>query len=929
MLPYSTTPKKLNIERVISPSWISSILGVQKIGFSHFNNRVYLHVNESRTLEIDIEKLDNSELYREGLFFSKLTFNTSEGIQSFKYLPKEASRETYKWLRQLWYSSVLPEVSKASAEVRLILEQESYLRNSKFQRCHTIATRQREIFKEVPPQDTVEKQHMDDFKLLNDLVSWGEKELEIHRENYLKDKKIEFANYFDTIESNPLTESQRDACIIDEDNNLVLAGAGTGKTSTMVSRAGFLIKNGQARPEQILMLAFAKKAADEMQERLNEKIGEIGIVASTFHKLGKDIIADVEGVQPSISPLAEDAIQLANHVNKWFEEKMQETAYKQRVIKYFDHYLYPQTNPFDFESESEYFNYIQANDIRTFKGEKVKSFGECQIANCLFKLGIEYKYEAKYKYPTHSRDYRQYQPDFYLPEYGIYIEHFGIDRNGNTPPYVNREEYHLNMNWKRETHKKYGTKLIETYYYEHTEDLLLSSLKTKLKQANIKFNPRSLEDVLENLKNFGAISAFSKLLTQLLQRYNACHFEEDQIATVIKESSNPSQASAVLILLKPIIESYKNKLSDEEQIDFDDMIGRAITYINERRFRSRWRYILVDEFQDISNPRARLVKTLRDSVEDCSLFCVGDDWQSIYRFTGSDIAFITQFADEFGATKVTRLDKAFRFNNSICDIASRFILKNPAQIQKTLSTHTVAEQPAISILRKNYATTENSSELASILQEVLNKISSHVETSSTVYLLSRFRFNLPHSQTLKKLAKNYPNLSISAMTIHSSKGKEADFVVLLNLRSGEHGFPAQKITHPLLEAFLPKAESFLYAEERRLFYVALTRARHRVYLICNYNMTMTSDFVVELIMENYPIELDEFKSGCKKCGNPMQRLEEFRVCINPECNMKIPTCQLCGADMIERKGPYGMFWGCRNYRLNESISCTYIIKPTR
>jgi len=177
MLPYSTTPKKLNIEKVISPSWISSILGIRKISFLHFNNRVYLHVNESRTLEIDIEKLDNPELHREGLFFSKLTFNTSEGTQSFKYLPKEAARETYKWLRQLWYNKILPEVSKASVEVRLILEQESYLRNSKFQRIHAIATRQREIFKEIPPQNTVEKQHLDDFKLLNDIASWGKKNL--------------------------------------------------------------------------------------------------------------------------------------------------------------------------------------------------------------------------------------------------------------------------------------------------------------------------------------------------------------------------------------------------------------------------------------------------------------------------------------------------------------------------------------------------------------------------------------------------------------------------------------------------------------------------------------------------------------------------------------------------------------------------------
>ncbi len=929
MLPNSTTPKKLRTEKVISPSWTSRILGAQKIGFSHLNDKVYLHVNESRTLEIDIEKLNNSNLYKEGPFFAKLTFNTSEGTQSFEYLPKEATRDTYKWLRQLFYRKILPEVSKASAEVRSVLEQDSYLRSSKFQRIRTIAIRQREIFKEVPPQDTVEKQHMDDFKLLNELASWGKKELEVRRKKYLKDKKVEFVNYFDTIEENPLTERQRDACITDEDNNLVLAGAGTGKTSTMVSRAGFLIKSGQARPEQILMLAFARKAADEMQERLNEKFGKTGVVASTFHKLGKDIIADVEGVQPSISPLAEDDIKLTNHVNRWFEEQMQETAYRQKVIEYFDHYLYPQVNPFDFKSESEYFNYIQANGIRTLKGEKVKSLGECLIANCLFKLGIEYRYEAKYKYSTRSRDHRQYQPDFYLPEYEIYIEHFGIDKNGNTPPYVNRGKYHRDMNWKREIHKKYGTHLIETYYYEQTEDSLLSSLKTKLKRAGVTFNPRSSENVLKDLKDFGAISEFAKLLTQFLQLYNACHFEEEQIADVIRGSSDPSQASEALNLLKPIIGSYKKKLSDEDQIDFDDMIGRAITYVNEGRFNSRWRYILVDEFQDISDPRARLIKALRDSADDCSLFCVGDDWQSIYRFTGSDIAFITQFADEFGATKITRLDKTFRFNNSICDVTSKFILKNPAQIQKTLSTHTVAEQPAISILRTNYATTEDSSELDPILQEVLNKISSHVEKSSTVYFLSRFRFDLPSDQTLKKLDKDHPDLSVSAMTIHGSKGKEADFVVVLNLQSGEYGFPSQKSTHPLLESFLPKSESFLYAEERRLFYVALTRARYRVYLICNYNRNIASDFVVELIRENYPIEMEEFESGCVKCGNPMKRLEEIRVCTDPQCDMKVPICQLCGADMVERKGPYGTFWGCRNYRLNEQVSCTYTVNPVQ
>jgi DNA helicase-4 len=656
---------------------------------------------------------------------------------------------------------------------------------------------------------------------------------------------------------------------------------------------------------------------------------------------------------------------LAAHVNNWFEEQMQKPAYAKRVLDYFEYYLYPTANPFEFETEGEYFDYILANDIRTLKGEAVKGLGECLIANHLFKLGVEYQYEAPYEHATRSLDFRQYQPDFYLPDYGVYIEHVGIDRNGNTAPYVDRETYHRGMEWKRELHKTHETILIETFYYEHVDGVLLKSLETKLEAAGVEFNSLPPEAVLGTLREFGAISVLADLLGQLLMRYKACHFEEDQLAFVVRNSDNPNQVAAALDLLFPIADAYEAKLADSEQIDFDDMIGRAISYVTQGRFRSGWRYILVDEFQDISEPRARLVKALRDSVSECSLFCVGDDWQAIYRFTGSDIGFTTSFQEKFGATKITALDTTFRFNNSICDVASKFVLKNPAQLRKSLSTHLKVSRPAVSIMRKRSEPTGERAGVDPRLSEVLEKISEKAPEGSTVYLLGRFGFNLPNAGILKVLRQTYPGLAISALTMHGSKGKEADFVVLLGLQSGKHGFPSKKATHPLLEALLPKLEPFDYAEERRLFYVAVTRARHRVYLICD--MASASEFVVELVAEQYPVELEEFETslaqklfqlinckkcetgtlvpregkfgsfygcshyplcdnaenGCRSCGNPMQRVGRFKVCINPDCASWIPTCPQCGAEMTQREGRYGNFWGCRNYRGEEQVSCSH------
>ena len=917
--------------------------------------------NEDKYL-ILAESLANEAVFQEGALFARLVLQTNIGPKTFPGLRKKDAQALFWWLREHWLRQLAPEVVKTAEDIRALLAQ-GYPRQSRLEVAKAMAQQALARFVRVPEPEWCVDVRDAPFKWVADVAGWQDDDLEKLRQSYVTRQLQRYADFFAAVESQPLTERQREACVVDEDNNLVLAGAGTGKTSAMVGRAGYLIKSGQAQASEILMLAFANKAAAEMQERIDHRLGSCGITVSTFHKLGKEIIARVEGQQPSLTPLAEDDRALALQVIQWFEEHLKKPAYQQMAIKYFQHHLYPAANPFDFDSEGEYFDYILANDIRTLKGEAVKSLGECLVANYLFKQGIDYQYEPAYEHRTASPLYRQYQPDFYLPEHGIYVEYYGIDREGNTAPYVDREKYHQGMDWKRQLHAEKGTRLIELYHYELQEGGLFDAIDAQLAALNVHYQPLPPEAVMATLRDFGAISSFATLLADLLKRYRANCYEQGQVEAAIAKANNPEQVGAALSLLQPILDDYQAQLDRKGQIDFDDMIGKAIQYVRERRFRSPWRYIMVDEFQDISESRARLVRYLRDAAKECSLFCVGDDWQAIYRFTGSDLSFTTAFREKFGATNVTAFDLTFRFNSGISDVATRFVLQNPVQVKKQLNTLVKVKHPTVSLLREDNRHSQNPSE-PSRLEKVISRIADIAEPGSSVYLLGRYGFNLPDGREMQQLAARYPSIALECHTVHGSKGKEADYVVVLGLETGKFGFPTGKVTHPLLEALLPPSEGYPYAEERRLLYVALTRARYRVYLIAD--MAVASSFVVELLNGEYEIDLNEFSTslsqqflhmlkcmkcktgtmvpreskfgrffgcnkfplcshrerGCERCESQMRRVGRFKVCINPDCLSWVPVCPQCGAEMVRRKGRHGEFWGCKNYRY-EGECCKY------
>lgn len=730
---------------------------------------------------------------------------------------------------------------------------------------------------------------------------WDHSDIAALREGYIQKQLHIYADFFQRVESNPLTDKQRRACIIDDDNNLLLAGAGTGKTSVMVGRAGYLLTSGQARPEDILLLAYGQKAAAEMDERIKHKLAIQSIKTSTFHSLGLSIITHVEGKKPTLSPWVNDEQEKIQWVLASLENQLQSESYQKQVVAYLSNYYYQPKSPFDFDALADYSRYLNENHVRTLKGERVSCFGHLHIANWLYRNGIEYRYQAKYVFDVKNKHLRGNRADFYLPQADVYIEYFVLDDEENPPCYIDKNRYQKMMENKRELHSEHGSRCIEIFYHQYAKGKMSSALKRAASKLQVNIIPLSYESQLHTLRKSNYLSELAGLFCQLIGLYKSAIPGKFNVKAVLENVASKGtaidtqQVRTAFTLLRPIYEHYQKHLRQHAHIDFEDMINKAITYVEKGKFTAPWRYIMVDEFQDISEPRARLVRALRDSTcpvgaltgkctsltsrselpqrkqgHSASLFCVGDDWQAIYRFSGADVSLTTQFNQYFGHCSENVLDQTFRFNNRIGDVATQFVSQNPAQIAKNIRSLVNVTDPRISLLYSDTKMSNSEVLLYQALAALAAKADEKTEqdhkigkgakkntlrerSKPTVYILARFWFQLPDREALEALNKQYVNLHIMCMSFHAAKGKEADYAIVTGMTRGKHGFPPDKVVSPVLEALLPKQETFEYAEERRLFYVALTRAKHRVYVLAE--ITEASPFVTELMNGTYNVEL--------------------------------------------------------------------------
>jgi len=811
-------------------------------------------------------------------------------------------------------------------------------------------------------------------------------------ERFVSTELTRHSHLFDTVESKPLTAAQRRACVVDDDNNLVLAGAGTGKTSVMIGRAGYLLAAGIARPESLLLVAYNRDAAKELRERATRRLKDVPdihrLTIKTFHALGLDLIAKAEGKRPSLSLLAEDGLALARFVTEQLDELLRDPWYAARFIEYgFDRHQ-PNRSIFDYATREEYERAEARLNLRTLRGERVKSYEEVRIANFLTRNGIDYRYEEPFPVDTATRDHGRYRPDFTIQREAtneggheatwqgpLFLEHFGIDERGQPPPFytvAEAERYRQGIVWKRNLFKELQWPLIETYSHEFRRGDIFERLHDKLAAHGIKTNPRSDEDCLEMLRKEGVVSSTAGFFTDLLplvrERRLSPSALEQQIAAM--EDDERDRARLQWQLLQPIVERHDRHLAERNEIDFADMVRRATDYVVSGKVPSPFTHLLVDEFQDISRSRAELILALARSRPGSSVFCVGDDWQSIYRFAGSDIRYISQFETHVGPGTTTALDRTFRFNNQIGEVASAFVTRNPAQVRKRIQSQTTVMRPAVSLV----STAKPDLGLHAVLMRI-NATAQSSGARHSVYVLARYWYELEALRSPRQggWRQRFAHLSdVTFSSVHAAKGLEADFVVVVGLEAGRDGFPADKPIDSFHELFLPPKEAYSFAEERRLFYVALTRARHRVYLL--FDAVTYSPFIRELRSGGYPIEEHELSEefvqaplpvvpcprcatgeirpktsqsgrpffachrfpscryterGCGTCGGLLLRIEGYCVCSVPSCAGVYLICPKCGAPMVERRGRTGIFFGCSKYGSQDVLQKCSAMLPWR
>lgn len=724
-----------------------------------------------------------------------------------------------------------------------------------------------------------------------------------------------------------------------------------------MGKVKYLVEQKNIKPENILLLSFTRKTVEELNERLKNL--DIGVRATTFHKLGYDTIKKYQAKIPAIT----NENTLDKVIKSYLAEEIfaDDDALK-AYIEYIACYMnIPEADEnydslgekidtergIDFQTlkdkcEPTPLNKIEKAALDTIQGEKVKSVEELTIANFLFLNGIDYDYEKPYPHGD-----VMYRPDFYLKEYDIYLEHFGVDEHNRAKHFTpfNEQKYVEEMELKRARHQTYNTKLLETYSYYNKNNKLLEKLKALLENEGVLFKPRDAKSIynqiIKNDTSFG--KEITKLLATFITLTKSRQLDYDAIRSLFsspKNTSNSFMLERQSIFLKfalPILKKYNQTLAESNEIDFNDMINHATHLIKANKPHYTYQHIIIDEYQDISYSRFNLIKEIR-ALSGARLICVGDDWQSIYRFAGSDISLFSNFEKYVGKYAQLFIEQTYRNSQSLIDITSKYIQKNKKQIQKNPKSK---KEPIDNPVKFVYYTSNDAE------TQFLNELQILVDKNGykPILVLGRHSFDInefikltPNSKikynerTDKLEIKGFEELDIKYITVHKSKGLEADNVIILNLKNHLLGFPNKISDDPMLSLLLSDDEEYRFAEERRLFYVALTRTKNQVVLLIP---TEASQFAEELITDNDLVLLTNYeklsKTHCPYCqtghlvirensirGNQFLGCSHYPICDQTFNDIEILDntilCSGCQSGfMTKREGKYGAFLGCTNY----------------
>ena len=805
-------------------------------------------------------------------------------------------------------------------------------------------------------------------------------------ERYINQELKDNSDLFDDLDGKSLDSQQREAIVVDEDAVKVIAGAGSGKTFTIQGKVKYLTEKRDVDPSEILAISFSNASVDDLKERIAEPID-----IKTFHKVGKDILTQYNQYSRP------DTSALKRIIKRYLTKKaLKNEDISKKLIEFFSFYINVPPSEDDIKYEGDLLDWQEGVDFSTLKrrfknkqretlnNEIVRSYEELYIANFLFIYGIKYTYEKIYSYPNKNfeREFnkfkeflfsfneeipdelknditkdllnltdifeeyeiKDYLPDFYLDDYNIYIEHFGLNRNCENHLIGGKssEEYVKEMEWKRKVHKKYGTTLIETFSYYQSENRLLTRLAEKLQAQGVEFNEIEYREVyrilLEN-KTIKEWEDFIVLLKTFIELFKGNNYDETKFKEFydyvggLKDSFSKDRTIAFLKIVEEIYNDYEAYLLKIKKIDFNDMINKASDCIVKNGLDLPYKYIIVDEYQDTSFTRYNFLRNICDSI-GAKIMVVGDDWQSIYSFSGCDVNIFTKFDNFFDVCETRYIEKTYRNSQQLIDASSNFVMKNPDQTRKELKSSKSLECPIKIVKFDNDFDEILKFEL--IIKNIINqskfenkKILILGRNNKDIFnLLKNFNVKnedgkrkfeilgdedkLRRDKFVKIVYRESPDVNIEYRTVHQSKGLECDNVILINLKNWRAGFPNKMVDDPVLNFVKRNGDSFSYAEERRLFYVALTRTKNNVYLLAPY---FKSSVFIQELENDVNVELLNLENNkLETLKNIEKNGERYAI----PTKLKCPVCKT-GIVLLES------FWN--NGKLNRVLKCSHNMAP--
>lgn len=766
-----------------------------------------------------------------------------------------------------------------------------------------------------------------------------------------------------------LNEKQKASILSEAKRILVLAGAGSGKTKTVISKLLYLIFEKNVKPSSILAITFTKNAANEMIDRLivssdttntydafiqnktttllqkdterRKRIQEqpwiSNLTIRTFHSLCYKILRDNGNpvFDNKFKLITDNSVEevgvelkgmdiLSNEKPKEIIGKMLILACKDRsyFLKLKRYILDYYVDKISLDKEMKSYVNEGQRTYTTLKGETVKSKSERDIADWLFRHNIKYVYEKV----TNFKDFN-FKPDFFIPQANLYLEH------------VTDKSY--SMENKEKQFIQSGKNCVITYESIMNNSMLFNLameriIKGKITEEITEVISLNYEEEFKSYHN--KVDEFLKTVMRLQSMIKGEGI--NPLSLLNKSSSSEHERIRVFYELTiPLIKSYKNYCTNKSYVDFDDLIILTVKLLTENPdvrsfYQNKYNYLMVDEFQDVNGLQVKLLDLLLKP--DNQLFCVGDDWQSIYGFRGSDVEYIVNFEKHYNNCEVYKLDMNYRSTQTIVGASNEVIKHNKNQISKDIKAFKQAPSK-IQIYRAKSLDVDG---VDFLVEEVRKLYKNGLGKDDILVLYRRSKMFSPYLSALKE-----NKLFVSSKTIHASKGLEAKAVFIIGLKEGNGGFPDIWLDDAIFRVVKDVKYDILLEEERRLFYVAITRAKDELFLITELGnessfvdeipkhffqinkSELKSDVEVSLACDNCGVSINESDNFCSKCGNKLTfKLDVKKARLlhknayatwSNDDDLKLKELYLKGKSRKELSEYFGRNYGAINARISK------------